>query len=210
MDSRYNIKFILVKSQVEGFRDSIEIPNLPYNLGRKDFAFPVSHSMFIDLKQISREFFQIDENLIVRIHEKNKTHFKFLNDNDEIQIINGRLSQPLVNGMTLQVASYGIEDNEFRSKNFKEQTPVTYSIQIEDVEDRDDGSRDIIFDVEDDVVIKKSRKKEEPDLICPYCNKKFKQLSLHFRKCKQRPSDRIRPQPDEDGFIPKKKKWEIG
>lgn len=195
-----NVTFTLQQDNgVGGFIDTFEVVS-PTDVGRYDFQVSSSLSSYVHLRQISRKFFSIKEDLNVVIHSQNITHFQFLDDSDNIiDIIDNKLQKPLMDGFILKVASYVIENSNIKSQTFKQKAPVIYKINIKDQLDFDS---DYLIEPK-----KKTRKKEVADLICPYCDKAFKQLSRHIKICKERPSDRARPTPDSDGFIPKKRNW---
>lgn len=195
-----HITFTLHKdSGMNGFIDSFHITT-PVDVGRSNFEVSSSTSSYIHLRQISRRFFRIEDDLSVTIFPRNITHFQFLDgDNNVIEIIDNKLQKPLMDGFSFKVASYTFDNSIFKSQTFRQKDPVIYKISIEDPLD---------FDSDDILISKKKRKKKEiPDLICPYCEKAFKQLSRHIKVCKDRPSDRPRPAADDNGFIPKKRNW---
>lgn len=188
------IRFILEKDPSSpGFIHEFELNEFPAHVGREHFEQKSSSS--IKLKQISRNFFTINNDLIIHFHSKNQTHFQFMDENSEIiNVQNYKLSKPIANDYKLKIASYEVIDGVFVSKTFQQKQPVTYDIKVSDIFDDFELSR------------KSKKRKEVPDLICPYCLKNFKSLSLHSRFCKERP-DLIRPEADDDGFIPKKRLW---
>lgn len=196
-----NITFKLIEDNgVGGFADSFKVTT-PAKIGRSNFEVPSCTSSYTQLRQISRVFFNIQDDLEVTIFSQNNTHFQFLDNSDNIiHIIDKKLQKPLMDGFILKVASYVIENSIFKPQTFRQNNPVIYKISIDDP-----------FDFETDDAIqpkRKRRKKEVADLICPYCDNAFKQLSRHIKVCKQRPSDRVRPTPDRNGFIPKKRNWD--
>lgn len=195
-ESKMKVVFTLKSTPVPGFTDMFAIEHFPADIGRKEFEVDSSTSSYVELRQISRTFFTIQNDMKISISPRNNTHFQFLNEKGEI--INS-LNEPLQKDFTLKVASYDIDTSStFRCRTFQQQTPAVYDIQVIDP----------LFDEDEQPEKKKSRRKEVADLICPYCDKKFKTLSLHIRHCKNRPSDRKRPTPDENGFISKKRLWE--
>ena len=187
------IRFILEKNpSSHGFINEFELKQLPAHIGREDFEQKSSSS--IKLKRISRSFFTINNDMTIHFNPDNQTHFQFLDEKSEIiNVHNNTLYKPIANNYKLKLASYDVIDGIFYSKTFQQKQPVIYDIKVSDMFDN--------FELP----IKRKRK-EVPDLICPYCSKKFKSLSLHVRLCKERP-DLIRPEANDDGFIPKKRLW---
>ena len=79
-----NVTFTLQQDNgVEGFIDIFEVKS-PRDVGRYDFQVSSSLSSYVHLRQISRKFFSIKEDLNVIIHSQNITHFQFLDDSDNI------------------------------------------------------------------------------------------------------------------------------
>ena len=107
---------------------------LPAHIGREDFEQKSSSS--IKLKQISRSFFTINNDMTIHFHPNNQTHFQFLDEKSEIiNVHNNTLYKPIANNYKLKLASYDVIDGIFYSKTFQQKQPVIYDIKVSDMFD---------------------------------------------------------------------------